>query len=113
MACVAWPTCGLSITEAERSLPGLIDQLERELAKLGLEREAHLATRELRISELEKQDAVSRGQFNVLDGVFKTIFANRSTREMVTRSVPVSGMSGQSGYMLNGTESGTTERTEQ
>lgn len=40
MACVAWPTCGLSITEAERSLPGVIDQLERELAKLGLEREA-------------------------------------------------------------------------
>jgi len=40
MACVAWPTCGLSITEAERSLPGVITQLERELAKLGLEREA-------------------------------------------------------------------------
>src|SRR5207253_9295757 len=40
MACVAWPTCGLSITEAERSLPGVIDQLERELAKLGLQREA-------------------------------------------------------------------------
>jgi sulfite reductase (ferredoxin) len=40
MACVAWPTCGLSITEAERSLPGVIDQLEKELAKLGLAREA-------------------------------------------------------------------------
>lgn len=40
MACVAWPTCGLSITEAERALPGVIDQLERELAKLGLQREA-------------------------------------------------------------------------
>jgi sulfite reductase (ferredoxin) len=40
MACVAWPTCGLSITEAERSLPGVIDQLEPELAKLGLQREA-------------------------------------------------------------------------
>ena len=26
-----WPTCGLSITEAERSLPGIIDQLEVEL----------------------------------------------------------------------------------
>lgn len=36
MACVAWPTCGLSITEAERSLPGIIDGLEVELAKLGL-----------------------------------------------------------------------------
>lgn len=37
MACVAWPTCGLSITEAERALPGIIDQLEVELAKLGLD----------------------------------------------------------------------------
>lgn len=39
MACVAWPTCGLSITEAERALPGVIDQLERELARLGLPQE--------------------------------------------------------------------------
>ena len=36
MACVAWPTCGLSITESERALPGMIDQLEVELARLGL-----------------------------------------------------------------------------
>ncbi len=36
MACVAWPTCGLAITEAERTLPGMIDELEVELAKLGL-----------------------------------------------------------------------------
>lgn len=40
MACVAWPTCGLSITEAERALPGVIDQMEVELAKLGLSSEA-------------------------------------------------------------------------
>lgn len=40
MACVAWPTCGLSITEAERALPGVIDQMEVELARLGLDREA-------------------------------------------------------------------------
>ncbi len=39
MACVAFPTCGLSITESERVLPGIIDQLEIELARLGLERE--------------------------------------------------------------------------
>ncbi len=39
MACVAWPTCGLAITESERALPGLIDQLEVELAKLGLSSE--------------------------------------------------------------------------
>ncbi len=36
MACVAWPTCGLSITEAERALPGMTTQLEAELVKLGL-----------------------------------------------------------------------------
>ncbi len=36
MACPAFPSCGLAITEAERALPGLIDQLEREVARLGL-----------------------------------------------------------------------------
>ncbi len=39
MACVAWPTCGLSITESERALPGVIDGLEAELAKYGLSSE--------------------------------------------------------------------------
>jgi sulfite reductase (ferredoxin) len=39
MACVAWPTCGLAITESERALPGLIDQLEVELARFGLSSE--------------------------------------------------------------------------
>jgi sulfite reductase (ferredoxin) len=39
MACVAWPTCGLSITESERALPGIIDQVEVELARLGLSNE--------------------------------------------------------------------------
>ncbi len=39
MACVAWPTCGLSITESERALPGMIDQIEVELARLGLSKE--------------------------------------------------------------------------
>lgn len=40
MACVALPTCGLAITESERALPGIIDQLEGPLAKLGLDHEA-------------------------------------------------------------------------
>jgi sulfite reductase (ferredoxin) len=40
MACVALPTCGLAITESERVLPGIMDQFESELAKLGLAREA-------------------------------------------------------------------------
>lgn len=40
MACVAWPTCGLSITESERALPGIMDRLEAELRDLGLESEA-------------------------------------------------------------------------
>ncbi len=37
IACPAFPTCGLSITESERALPGVIDQLELEVAKLGLQ----------------------------------------------------------------------------
>src|SRR2546427_525862 len=36
MACPALPTCGLALAEAERALPGVIDELERELARLGL-----------------------------------------------------------------------------
>ncbi|MBX7165037.1 MAG: NADPH-dependent assimilatory sulfite reductase hemoprotein subunit [Pirellulales bacterium] len=40
MACVAWPTCSLAITESERALPGVIDRLETEVARLGLSSEA-------------------------------------------------------------------------
>ena len=40
MACVALPTCGLAVAESERVLPGLIDSLEPEVAKLGLAHEA-------------------------------------------------------------------------
>lgn len=40
MACVALPTCGLAITESERALPGIIDELEGPLARLGLDHEA-------------------------------------------------------------------------
>ena len=36
MACPAVPTCGLAVTESERALPALIDELELALAKLGL-----------------------------------------------------------------------------
>ena len=36
MACPALPTCGLALAEAERVLPGVIDELERELRSLGL-----------------------------------------------------------------------------
>jgi sulfite reductase (ferredoxin) len=36
MSCPAIPTCGLAITESERALPGVIDQLEPVLAELGL-----------------------------------------------------------------------------
>ncbi|HMF17071.1 MAG TPA: NADPH-dependent assimilatory sulfite reductase hemoprotein subunit [Gemmataceae bacterium] len=39
MACPAIPTCGLAITESERVLPGIIDQLEIELERLGLAQE--------------------------------------------------------------------------
>lgn len=37
MACPAIPTCGLAISESERALPGLIDELEAVIAELGLE----------------------------------------------------------------------------
>lgn len=40
MSCVALPTCGLAVTESERVLPDLLELLEQELARLGLEREA-------------------------------------------------------------------------
>lgn len=36
MACVALPTCGLALAEAERYLPGLIDRLENLLVAVGL-----------------------------------------------------------------------------
>jgi sulfite reductase (ferredoxin) len=39
MACPAFPTCGLAVTEAERAMPAVMDQLERELSALGLQDE--------------------------------------------------------------------------
>jgi sulfite reductase (ferredoxin) len=36
-SCVALPTCGLALTESERALPGLLDELEAELADLDLD----------------------------------------------------------------------------
>lgn len=37
MACVALPTCSLAITESERVLPGVMDQLDAAMAARGLE----------------------------------------------------------------------------
>ena len=37
MACPAMPTCGLAIAEAERALPGVIDELEREMVRVGID----------------------------------------------------------------------------
>lgn len=39
MACPAIPTCGLALSEAERALPEVIDQLEAEIKRLGLHSE--------------------------------------------------------------------------
>jgi len=36
MACPALPTCGLALAEAERALPAIVDEVEQELAHLGL-----------------------------------------------------------------------------
>jgi sulfite reductase (ferredoxin) len=37
IGCPAFPTCGLSITESERVLPAILDGLEVEMAKLGIQ----------------------------------------------------------------------------
>jgi sulfite reductase (ferredoxin) len=39
ISCPAIPTCGLAISEAERALPGIMDELDRALRELGLENE--------------------------------------------------------------------------
>src|SRR5207245_9208142 len=39
VACAASPTCGVAISEAERALPTILDELEEELRRLGLEKE--------------------------------------------------------------------------
>jgi sulfite reductase (ferredoxin) len=39
MACPAIPTCGLAITESERALPSLVNELSRTMADLGLDGE--------------------------------------------------------------------------
>ncbi len=39
LACPAIPTCGLAISESERTLPAILDELEAVLRELGLERE--------------------------------------------------------------------------
>lgn len=36
IACPALPTCGLAITESERIMPSMLDQLEQELERIGL-----------------------------------------------------------------------------
>lgn len=39
MACPALPTCGLALTESERSLTSILDGIQKELAQLGLSQE--------------------------------------------------------------------------
>jgi sulfite reductase (ferredoxin) len=39
MSCPAIPTCPLALTESERCMPGLVDQLEKEILALGLQEE--------------------------------------------------------------------------
>ncbi|BBH42415.1 ferredoxin-sulfite reductase [Microcystis viridis NIES-102] len=39
MACPAWPTCGLAITESERILPQVIERIRTLLNRLGLSKE--------------------------------------------------------------------------
>lgn len=44
MACPAWPTCGLAITESERALPSVLERIRALLVKVGLPEE-HFVTR--------------------------------------------------------------------
>ena len=44
-ACVSMPTCPRALSESERALPGLLDELETELVRLGLPRGACSALR--------------------------------------------------------------------
>lgn len=39
MACPALPTCGLAITESERALPAVMDELEQKVTELGLDKQ--------------------------------------------------------------------------
>ncbi len=39
MACPALPTCGLAITESERAIPGILEQIRALLDKLGLQKD--------------------------------------------------------------------------
>ena len=36
MACPALPTCGLAVAESERAIPGILDEFEGEMDRLGL-----------------------------------------------------------------------------
>ena len=36
MACPALPTCGLAVAESERVIPGILDEFESEIDRLGL-----------------------------------------------------------------------------
>ncbi|MCP9916136.1 sulfite reductase, ferredoxin dependent [Cyanobium sp. ATX 6F1] len=38
LACPALPNCGLAVTEAERILPNVLDRLDRQLKRLGIDR---------------------------------------------------------------------------
>ncbi len=40
MSCPAIPTCGLALSESERSLPGILDELDAAMNDLGLSKEA-------------------------------------------------------------------------
>lgn len=39
IACPAYPTCGLAVTEAERAMPGVLEQIEATMAQHGLTKE--------------------------------------------------------------------------
>jgi sulfite reductase (ferredoxin) len=91
MACPALPTCGLALAESERTLPALVDRLERRLLELGLANEPI----SLRMTGCPNGCArpymseiglvgVSADRYNLhLGGTTESVRLNRVYREMV------------------------------
>jgi uncharacterized protein (DUF3084 family) len=96
-----------------------IGDRDRKLAVFGsreaelVARESAVAARETKIAELEKTTAVAQGKFDVLQGVFHTVFANRIVREQTLTSTPIAqGTPGGASYVSNFETRNTIDRTE-
>ncbi len=83
MACPAIPTCGLALTESERTLPGIVAQLERVLDGLGLVEEPISVRMTGCPNELRLDHTRARSVWSAVAG--------RSTRSMLVGTPLVGG----------------------